>query len=134
MANAQWSTSILEKSRPRWEALADRGARLQRPLWASTSTKNPAYPDTLYVDTLIAPNTVNTMPENTLEAFDDHGTLARTADADVDGARKVIDDLAEVGIDMSDVTRTLEEEGVAAFAKSFDELIATLEEKADRLR
>jgi transaldolase len=136
VANAQLAYELFLHtfSGPRWEALADRGARLQRPLWASTSTKNPSYPDTLYVDSLVGPNTVNTMPETTLEAFDDHGTLARTADADVDGAHRVMDDLAEVGIDMSDVTRTLEDEGVAAFAKSFDELITTLEEKADRLR
>jgi transaldolase len=74
------------------------------------------------------------MPETTLESFDDHGTLARTVDADLPGAHRVMAELAEVGIDMSDVTRVLEEEGVAAFAKSFDELIATLEEKADHLR
>ena len=71
---------------PRWEALAARGAQLQRPLWASTSTKNPAYPDTLYVDQLIGPDTVNTLPDATIEAFDDHGTVARTVDADVDEA------------------------------------------------
>ena len=136
VANAQLAYELfLEKfTGPRWEALADRGARVQRPLWASTSTKNPAYPDTLYVDSLIGPNTVNTMPETTLEAFEDHGVLARTVDADLPGAHRVMGELAEVGIVMSDVTRTLEEEGVAAFAKSFDELIATLEEKADRLR
>jgi transaldolase len=136
VANAQLAYELfLQKfTGPRWEALADRGARVQRPLWASTSTKNEAYPDTLYVDTLIGPSTVNTMPETTLESFDDHGTLARTVDADLPGAHRVMAELAEVGIDMSDVTRVLEEEGVAAFAKSFDELIATLEEKADHLR
>jgi transaldolase len=136
VANAQLAYELfLDRfAGPRWEALAGRGARVQRPLWASTSTKNPAYPDTLYVDTLIGPNTVNTMPETTLESFEDHGTLARTVDADLPGAHRVMAELAEVGIDMSDVTRVLEEEGVAAFAKSFDELIATLEEKADHLR
>ena len=71
----------------RWERLADRGARVQRPLWASTSTKNPAYPDTLYVDSLIGPDTVNTLPESTLQAFEDHGTLARTIDVDIDSGR-----------------------------------------------
>jgi transaldolase len=121
-------------SGPRWEALAARGARVQRPLWASTSTKNPDYPDTLYVDSLIGPHTVNTLPEPTLEAFDDHGTLARTVDADPDGAGRVWRALADVGVDMDDVAERLEDEGVDAFAKSFDELIATLETKATELR
>ena len=90
----------------RWEALAARGAKVQRPLWASTSTKNPDYPDTLYVDTLIGPDTVNTMPEATLEAFEDHGTLARTVDADLDGARAVHRRRsAAVGVDLDDVDR-----------------------------
>jgi transaldolase len=114
----------------RWEALAARGARVQRPLWASTSTKNPAYHDTLYVDTLIGPETVNTMPENTLEAFDDHGVLARTVDADLDGARQVIDGVENVGIDLDEVSTVLEEQGVASFAKSFDELLGSLGAKA----
>ena len=132
VANAQLAYALfLERfSGPRWEALASRGARVQRPLWASTSTKNPAYPATLYVDTLIAPDTVNTMPEATLDAFEAHGTLARTADADFDGARKVLDDLATVGVDLDDVTRQLEDEGVASFEKAFDELISSLTTKA----
>jgi transaldolase len=117
-------------SGPRWKVLADRGARVQRPLWASTSTKNEAYPDTLYVDELIGPDTVNTLPEPTLEAFADHGTVARRVDADVDEARAVWSSLAEVGVDMDDVAAQLEREGVASFAKSFDELIAALEQKA----
>jgi transaldolase len=119
---------------PRWEALAARGARVQRPLWASTSTKNDAYADTLYVDTLIGPSTVNTMPEDTLEAFEDHGTLARTVDADPDGARRVLDAVEEVGVDLHDVGLRLENEGVAAFAKAFDELLDTLGAKTDDLR
>jgi transaldolase len=118
----------------RWDALAARGASLQRPLWASTSTKNEAYSDTIYVDPLIGPDTVNTMPESTLEAFEDHGTVARTIDQGVDEARQVLDRLAEVGVDLADVTRTLEEEGVAAFSKSFDELMSALDDKADDLR
>ena len=117
-------------SGPRWEALAARGAHFQRPLWASTSTKNPAYPDTLYVDELIGPDTVNTLPEATIAAFEDHGTLARTVDRDVEAAHQVMADLAAVGVDMADVSRTLEHEGVAAFSKSFDELITALEQKA----
>jgi transaldolase len=118
---------------PRWEALATRGARLQRPLWASTSTKNPAYPVTLYVDELIGPDSVNTMPEVTLEAFETHGTVARTVDRNLDQAAQVMDDLARVGVDVADVSRTLEHEGVAAFAKSYDELLTSLESKAAEL-
>ncbi len=118
---------------PRWDALAARGARVQRPLWASTSTKNPAYPDTLYVDQLIGPDTVNTLPDATIDAFEEHGTITRTIDADLDDARAVIEGLAAVGVDLDDVTRQLEEEGVAAFEKSFDELLGTLGSKAELL-
>ena len=117
-------------SGPRWEVLATRGAHVQRPLWASTSTKNVAYPDTLYVDELIGPDTVNTLPEATLGAFGDHGTVGRRVDADVDEARAVWQSLADVGVDMDDVAAQLEREGVASFATSFDELIAALESKA----
>jgi transaldolase len=120
-------------SGPRWEALAARGARVQRPLWASTSTKNPAYPDLLYVDTLIGPDTVNTMPDPTIEAFLDHGTVARTVDQGLDEARAVLDRLAEAGIDLAEVSAVLEEEGVASFAKSFDELLQALTDKANQL-
>ncbi len=119
---------------PRWDALVGRGARVQRPLWASTSTKNPAYPDTLYVDELIGPDTVNTLPDNTLEAFEDRGTVARTIDVDVDGARATIASLAALGIHMNEVTQKLEDEGVAAFEKSFDELLGVLGEKATQFR
>jgi transaldolase len=119
---------------PRWEALVARGANLQRPLWASTSTKNPAYSPTLYVDTLIGPDTVNTMPEATLDAFEERGTLARAVDAGVDAAEATWQALSEVGVDLEDVGRTLEDEGVAAFAKSYDELIGVLEGKAAELR
>jgi len=121
-------------SGPRWEALAARGANVQRPLWASTSTKNPDYPETLYVDTLIGPDTVNTMPEATLDAFEARGTLARTVDEGVDEAEATWQALSDVGVDLDDVGRTLEEEGVAAFSKSFDELLGVLEGKAAELR
>jgi transaldolase len=114
----------------RWEALREKGARVQRPLWASTSTKNPSYPDLLYVDSLIGPATVNTMPEGTLEAFEDHGTLRRTVDADPDGATRALTRLKEAGIDMLDVEQTLEDEGVHSFAKSFEELLQMLTDKA----
>jgi transaldolase len=118
-------------SGPRWEALAARGARVQRPLWASTSTKNKAYPDLLYVDNLIGPDTVNTLPDATVEAFLDHGTVARTVDAGVDEARSALERVEAVGVSMEDVAKTLEAEGVAAFTKSFDELIQSLEDKAN---
>jgi transaldolase len=136
VANAQLAYALFSEtfSGPRWEALAAQGARVQRPLWASTSTKNPAYPETLYVDTLIGPDTVNTMPDDTLEAFDEHGNVARTVDTDLDGARATMRALERLGIDISDVTRLLEEEGVAAFTKSFDELLDSLQAKAEALK
>ena len=120
-------------SGPRWDSLAARGARVQRPLWASTSTKNPAYPDTLYVDELIGPDTVNTLPEATIEAFSDHGTLEQRVDADVDAADATWERLADVGVDMADVADRLEREGVASFTKSFEELLQTLSAKAAEL-
>ncbi|MCU1399683.1 MAG: tal, partial [Acidimicrobiales bacterium] len=120
-------------SGPRWEALEAKGARVQRPLWASTSTKNPAYPDTLYVDELIGPHTVNTLPDATLEAFADHGTLARRVDADVEASLFAWEQLAVVGVDTDDVGETLEREGVSSFQKSFDELIDALQAKATEL-
>lgn len=116
----------------RWQALVDRGARPQRPLWASTSTKNPDFPDTLYVDTLIGPGSVNTLPDATLESFEDHGTVARTVDADVEGARQRWHLLGEL-VDLDEVSRVLEAEGVAAFEKSFDELLGVLERRAAQL-
>lgn len=118
---------------PRWEALAARGAQVQRPLWASTSTKNPDYPDTLYVDTLIGPDTVNTIPDATLADFEDHGTVARTLDSDMAGAHAVLDAFEAVGCSLADVTRVLEDEGVASFSKSFDDLLAALTAKSTSL-
>ncbi len=119
-------------SGPRWEALQARGARVQRPLWASTSTKNDAYPDTMYVDNLIGPETVNTLPDATLEAFLDHGTLARTVDTDYEAAEAVLAEVTAVGVDLDDVADTLEAEGVASFEKSFVDLLSTLSEKAEQ--
>jgi transaldolase len=118
---------------PRWDALAAKGARVQRPLWASTSTKNPDYPDLAYVDSLIGPDTVNTMPDGTVADFLDHGTVGRTVDSDVDHAHTLIDELAEAGIEMEDVAQVLETEGVASFSKSFDELVQSLTDKANAL-
>jgi transaldolase len=120
-------------SGPRWDALVARGARVQRPLWASTSTKNDSYPDTLYVDRLIGPDTVNTLPDATIDAFEDHGTVARTVDADPAEATGVLEALEQVGVDLDDVGQRLEDEGVAAFVKSFDELLDTLGTKAEEL-
>lgn len=117
-------------SGPDWEVLAASGAVAQRPLWASTSTKNPAYADTKYVDALIGPGSVNTLPDATLHAFADHGVVARTIDSGLDEARSDWDKLATVGIDMTAVSSKLEAEGVASFQKSFVELIQALSDKA----
>jgi len=120
-------------SGPRWEALAAKGATPQRCLWASTSTKNPDYPDTLYVDELIGPETVNTMPLDTVEAFQDHGTVARTLDSGLDEAERVLAELERVGVDYDDVTDTLEREGVQKFADSFEELLDGIRAKRSEL-
>lgn len=112
---------------PRWERLARAGARIQRPLWASTSTKNPAYPDTLYVDNLIGPDTVNTVPPQTLEAFRDHGRAALTITEGLEEARHLFEELEAQGISLERVTQELEEEGVKAFADSFTALLNAIE-------
>jgi len=121
-------------SGPRWEKLAARGAKVQRPLWASTGTKNPEYRDTLYVEELIGPDTVNTVPPATLEAFLDHGRAAPTVEAGLDEARARIDSLADLGISLDRITEQLTVEGVDLFAKSFDTLMASITEKSKRLR
>jgi transaldolase len=118
---------------PRFAALAARGARVQRPLWASTSTKNPAYPDTLYVDELIGPDTVNTMPPKTLAAYNDHGVLDPRLLRGAAEARAMFRRLPELGVPVDALIGELEEEGVAAFVKSFESLLATLEEKRARM-
>jgi transaldolase len=117
----------------RWEALKAKGASAQRCLWASTSTKNPDYRDVIYVEELIGPETVNTMPRETVEAFQDHGRVERTLDRDVEGARQVLQAFADAGIDYDDVVQTLEREGVEKFAKSFDQLFADVEAKRDAM-
>jgi transaldolase len=135
VAQAKLAYQLFEKrfSGERWDALTSRGAHRQRPLWASTSTKNPAYSDLLYIDNLIGPDTVNTMPVPTIEAFEDHGTVARTVDQGADRAREHLERLADQGIVMEDVAQVLEEEGVAAFSKSFDQLMQALADKASAL-
>jgi transaldolase/glucose-6-phosphate isomerase len=122
IANAKIAYEVFEQSitGARWARLAAHGAHVQRPLWASTSTKNPAYPDTLYVDALIGPQTVDTMPDATIAAFLDHGTVARTVDRNVDAAHRTIAALEEAGISMSEVMQALEDEGVAQFSASYD--------------
>jgi len=110
----------------RWQKLAAKGAQPQRLLWASTGTKNPEYPDTLYIDELIGPDTVNTMPPKTMDAFRDHGNVAVTLTKDVEGARKTIADAERLGLDLDGVTKTLVDEGVASFTKSFDDLLAAI--------
>jgi transaldolase len=117
----------------RWEALAAKGASTQRCLWASTSTKNPAYSDVLYVDDLIGPETVNTMPEETIAAFQDHGKVALTLEQGLDEAKRVFDQLAAAGIDYDDVVRVVEEEGVQKFVDSFAELLDGIRAKRGEL-
>jgi transaldolase len=135
IANAKIAYQSFEKlfSGAEWEALRREGARVQRPLWASTSVKNPAYPDTMYVDGLIGPHTVDTLPRATSEAFLDHGTVARTIDRDLAAAYKTMADLAAAGIDMKAVTAQLEEEGIAAFAKSYGSLLSGVKSKRAQL-
>jgi transaldolase len=117
----------------RWDALAARGATPQRCLWASTSTKNPAYSDVLYVEELIGPMTVNTMPEETIEAFQDHGKVAATLEQGIDEAKRVFEEIRRAGIDYADVTTTLEREGVEKFADSFVELLEGIRAKSGEL-
>jgi transaldolase len=117
----------------RWAKLEAQGARPQRPLWASTSTKDPAYSDTLYVDNLIGPHTVNTLPFATLQAFLDHGVIARTVDQNVDQARRQLAGLAALGVDLAAITSKLLEDGVAAFAASWEALVANIARKREQV-
>ncbi|HWT23315.1 MAG TPA: transaldolase [Solirubrobacteraceae bacterium] len=117
----------------RWEALAAKGATAQRCLWASTSTKNPEYRDVIYVEELIGRETVDTMPRETVEAFQDHGRVEDTLERDVEGARRTLQAFADAGIDYDDVVQTLEREGVEKFAKSFEQLFADVESKRDAM-
>jgi transaldolase len=118
---------------PRWEPLKAKGATPQRCLWASTSTKNPEYRDVMYVEELIGPETVNTMPKETIEAFQDHGVVRLTLEEGLDEARRLFEELAEAGIDYDDVTRVLEEEGVQKFADSFRHLLDGIAAKRGQL-
>jgi len=135
IANAKLAYRLFRQkfAGPRWEALAKQGGRVQRPLWASTSTKNPAYRDVMYVEELIGPDTVDTMPPATIEAFEDHGVVARTVDKKVAVAEALLKEIEAVGISMREVTDKVLVEGIASFQKSFDELIAGLETKIGSL-
>ena len=117
-----------------FQSLQAAAAPVQRLLWASTSTKNPNFPDTLYVDELIGPETVNTMPPQTVDAFRDHGVVSNTLEKDVDEAQLVLDNLIELGINLAEITEQLQEDGVAAFAQSFEALMATIEAKRQAMR
>ena len=119
-------------SGPRWQALAARGAQTQRVLWASTSTKNPNYRDVIYVEELIGPDTVNTMPPATIDAFRDHGKLRNSLTEDIPGAQKVMDDLGRAGISIREVTDKLTEDGVKLFADAFDKLLAAVEKSTQQ--
>jgi transaldolase len=135
IANAKLAYRLFTQkfSGPRWEALSKQGARVQRPLWASTSTKNPAYRDVMYVEELIGPDTVDTMPPATIDAFKDHGVVARTVDKKVSASEALLKEIEAVGISMREVTEKLLVEGIASFQKSFDELLAGLESKIGSL-
>ncbi|KAJ0973529.1 hypothetical protein J5N97_021488 [Dioscorea zingiberensis] len=136
VAQAALAYKLYQKkfSGPRWEALVKKGAKKQRLLWASTSVKNPAYPDTLYVDPLIGPDTVSTMPDQALQAFIDHGVVSRTIDSNLSEAEGIYSALEKLGIDWNEVGRQLEEEGVDSFKKSFESLLVSLKEKGDALK
>ncbi|MFL5593329.1 MAG: transaldolase [Gemmatimonadaceae bacterium] len=135
IANAKLAYRLFRQkfSGPRWEALASEGARLQRPLWASTSTKNPDYRDVMYVEELIGPDTVDTMPPATIDAFRDHGAVDRTVDKKLGAAEGLLKEIEAVGISMKEVTEKLLVDGIASFQKSFDELIAGLDAKVGSL-
>jgi len=135
VANAKLAYRLFQNeiASPRWKKLADQGASVQRPLWASTSTKNPAYRDVMYVEQLIGPDSVNTMPPQTIDAFRDHGVVKRTVDTGVDDAEHVIETLRREGISIDSVTDKLLADGIASFQKSFDELIAGLQKKTKAL-
>jgi transaldolase len=136
VANAKLAYQLFKErfAGDRWERLAARAARLQRPLWASTSTKNPEYSDTLYVDELVGRHTINTLAPASIEALRDHGNpQPDTIERDVDRARAVIDALAEAGVDYDDLTATLEKDGVGSFARSYHDFLAAIDRRRERL-
>lgn len=134
IAQAKVAYAMFEKTfgSTQWRALAQSGAQVQRPLWASTSTKNPDYPDTMYVDQLIGPHSVNTLPDLTMDAFSDHGFIEETITQHVDEAQRTLGALQSNGIYMSEVADKLEREGVDSFAQSFVDVLQVLEDKRNR--
>lgn len=136
IANAKLAYREFERTleSERWKKLESHGARIQRVLWGSTSTKNPDYPDTHYVDGLVGPHTVNTMPRKTFEAFKDHGSTVRRVDTDLEQEQERVGRLAELGIDLDQVTDELLEEGIQKFTNSMEALLEAIEEKADQIR
>jgi transaldolase len=135
IANAKISYQVYKEvfGGSRWRSLEERGANRQRLLWASTSTKNPDYPDTMYVDNLAGPETVNTMPKQTIEAVKDHGNIRPTLEEGVEEAKELLKRLREAGLDYEDVTDTLEQEGIHKFADPFNELLEEIERKSRQL-
>ena len=135
IANAKFAYTRFGQifSGERWDKLAPAGARVQRPLWASTGTKNPDYPDTLYIDELIGPDTVNTVPPATLNAYRDHGQVRPSLESDLDLAKTQVQDLSQLGIDLDSITQKLQDDGVASFAKSFESLMKSLSDKGEKL-
>ena len=135
IANAKLAYRLFRRkfAGPRWDALAKQGARVQRPLWASTSTKNPEYRDVMYVEELIGPDTVDTMPPATIDAFRDHGVVDKTVDKKLAAEEGLLKEIEAVGISMKEVTEKLLVDGIASFQKSFDELIAGLDAKVGSL-
>ena len=135
IANAKLAYRLFQQeiASSRWKSIESRGGTRQRPLWASTSTKNPVYRDVMYVERLIGPDTVNTMPPQTIEAFRDHGDVRRTVDAELDVAERELGDLERLGISLDDVTAKLLVDGIASFQKSYDTLLAGLQKKTKAL-
>ncbi|CAH9018562.1 transaldolase [Candidatus Nitrosacidococcus sp. I8] len=128
IANAKLAYKVFKEiiNNDRWKAVETKGAQFQRLLWASTSTKNPNYSDVIYVDPLIGPHTVNTMPENTMAAFADHGVAANTVEQGMNDAEKTAADIARLGINFKDITEQLEREGVQKFIEAYEEILTSL--------
>lgn len=136
IANAQLAYARFREifGSERFQKLQARGARVQRPLWASTSTKNPAYRDVMYVEELIGPDTINTMPQSTIQAFKEHGKVSHSVDRHLENARAIMENLETTGINMRSVTAQLEGEGIEGFSKSYDALIADIDKKSAQFR
>jgi len=135
IANAKLAYRLFRRKfdEPRWKAIAEKGGRLQQPLWASTSVKNPAYRDVMYAEELIGPDTIDTMPPSLIDAFREHGEVERTVDKRYGAAEGLLREVESVGVSMKDVTDTLLRDGLASFQKSFDTLTAGIAKKMSSL-